>query len=291
MKNKFYIETQLAVETELENLFKLPPKEYGVLFDAMSYSVLGGGKRLRGVMMLECGRLCGLSREEILPFACAIEIIHSSTLIHDDLPCMDNDDFRRGKPACHKAFGEDVALLAGDALYAYALHRLLMDVGKFEYAGNITDAIAVFTSLCGADGVFGGQILDKRFETEPCNFEQLLQLHSLKTGALFLSCARIPCILSRADAKTEKALRTYMSKLGLAFQVKDDLLDLEGSFDTLGKAIGADSEKSTFVTLLGAEESKNYLKKLVLEAREAISVLPDNELLLWISEFVMNRNV
>lgn len=291
MKNEQYTELQMAVEQGLERIFEPHASEYKVLFDAMSYSVLGGGKRLRGVLMLECGRLCGLSQEQVLPFACAIEMIHASTLIHDDLPSMDDDDYRRGKLACHKAFGEDVALLAGDALYAYALHRLLLQVRNFDYVGQVTDALAVFTSLCGADGVFAGQILDKKYEKEACSLEQLLQLHSLKTGALFSSCARIPCILSRADAATEKALRTYMSKLGLAFQVKDDLLDVEGNFDTLGKAIGADLQKSTFVTLLGVEKSREYLENLVSEAKTAVALLPENDLLLWICDFVMNRSL
>ena len=287
--NEQYKQYMTMVESALEKVFEVPNSEYGVLFDAMRYSVLGGGKRLRGVLMLECGRLCGLSVEQMMPFATAIEMIHASTLIHDDLPCMDNDDYRRGKPACHKKFGEDIALLAGDALYAYALHTLLIQSKDKEYVGELCDALAVFTGLCGADGVFGGQILDKRFETEECSFDQLLQLHGLKTGALFSACARIPCILSRADAATEKALRTYISKLGLAFQVKDDLLDVEGSFETLGKATGADQQKSTFISILGVEESKQYLKRLIEEAELSIENIGDSELLCWVSNFVMNR--
>lgn len=287
--NEQYKQYMTMVESALEKVFEVPNSEYGVLFDAMRYSVLGGGKRLRGVLMLECGRLCGLSVEQMMPFATAIEMIHASTLIHDDLPCMDNDDYRRGKPACHKKFGEDIALLAGDALYAYALHTLLVQSKDKEYVGELCDALAVFTGLCGADGVFGGQILDKRFETEECSFDQLLQLHGLKTGALFSACARIPCILSRADVVTEKALRTYISKLGLAFQVKDDLLDVEGSFETLGKATGADQQKSTFISILGVEESKQYLKRLIEEAELSIENIGDSELLCWVSNFVMNR--
>ena len=287
--NEQYKQYMTMVESALKKIFEVPNSEYGVLFDAMRYSVLGGGKRLRGVLMLECGRLCGLSVEQMMPFATAIEMIHASTLIHDDLPCMDDDDYRRGKPACHKKFGEDIALLAGDALYAYALHTLLIQSKDKEYVGELCDALAVFTGLCGADGVFGGQILDKRFETEECSFDQLLQLHGLKTGALFSACARIPCILSRADVVTEKALRTYISKLGLAFQVKDDLLDVEGSFETLGKATGADQQKSTFISILGVEESKQYLKRLIEEAGLSIENIGDSELLCWISNFVMNR--
>lgn len=287
--NEQYKQYMTMVESALEKIFEVPDSEYGVLFDAMRYSVLGGGKRLRGVLMLECGRLCGLSVEQMMPFATAIEMIHASTLIHDDLPCMDDDDYRRGNPACHKKFGEDIALLAGDSLYAYALHTLLVQSKDKEYVGELFDALAVFTGLCGADGVFGGQILDKRFETEECSFEQLLQLHGLKTGALFSACARIPCILSRADVATEKALRTYISKLGLAFQVKDDLLDVEGSFETLGKATGADQQKSTFISILGVEESKQYLKRLIEEAELSIENIGDGELLCWISNFVMNR--
>lgn len=291
MKNELYDSLALSVENALEAAFRVSQSDYKEIYDAMAYSVLGGGKRIRGVLMLECARICGLDYNQAMPFACAIEMIHASTLIHDDLPCMDNDDFRRGKPSCHKVFGEDVALLAGDALYAYAISHVLKSTNPSEYAGTLTDALAALLSLAGADGVFGGQILDKKYEGCVCLPDQLLQLHALKTGALFSACARIPAILSRADVATEKALRVYMNKLGLAFQVKDDLLDVEGDFETLGKAIGADENKSTFITVFGAEYSKKYLNTLITEAKEAICHVEGNDLLLWICDFVMNRNL
>ena len=291
MKNEIYDQLAAITERALEKAFVSTPSDYSELYEAMAYSVLGGGKRIRGVLMLECGRLCGLDYSLTLPFACGIEMIHASTLIHDDLPCMDDDDFRRGKPACHKAFGEDVALLAGDALYAYAIELILKESKKYEYAGSLFDALAVLVSLAGPDGVFGGQILDKKYEQFVCREDQLLQLHALKTGALFSACARIPVLLSRADNETERALRVYMNKLGLAFQVKDDLLDVEGDFETLGKAVGADENKSTFITVFGIEHSKNYLTELIEGAKKAVMNIPENELLLWICDFVMNRKL
>ncbi len=291
MKNKRYNELAAMVERALEGAFCAPETEYKEIYDAMSYSVLGGGKRIRAVLMLECGRLCGLEERQLLPFACGIEMIHASTLIHDDLPCMDDDDFRRGKPACHKAYGEDVALLAGDALYPYAIDFILKNSVDDQYAGSLTDALAALLSAAGADGVFAGQILDKKYESFVCKPEQLLQLHALKTGALFSVCARIPTILARADVETERALRVYMNKLGLAFQVKDDLLDIEGKFETLGKAVGADENKSTFISVFGVDYSKKYLATLIDEAKKAIEKIDGNELLLWICDFVMNRNL
>ena len=289
--NKQYAKLADLVETALKKSFCSVESDYKEIYEAMSYSVLAGGKRIRGVLMLECGRLCGLEMKQMLPFACAIEMIHASTLIHDDLPCMDNDDFRRGKPACHKAFGENVALLAGDALYPYAISHILKNASEDKYAGSLTDALSVLLSLSGPDGVFGGQILDKKYENFVCQKEQLLHLHTLKTGALFLACARIPVVLARADAETERALRIYINKLGLAFQVKDDLLDFEGDFATLGKAVGADENKSTFISVFGVEESKRYLTTLISEAKSSIKSIQDNELLLWICDFVMNRNL
>ena len=291
MKNERYAFLVQTVENALESAFDVPQRKYNELYEAMKYAVLGGGKRLRGVLMLECGRICGLDQAQMLPFACAIEMIHASTLIHDDLPCMDDDDFRRGKPSCHKKFGEDVALLAGDALYSYALEHALSGASRQSYDGDVTTALSALIALAGADGVFGGQILDKKYEKELCSREELIELHMLKTGALFSACCRVPCILAHADIHTEKALRLYMKNLGLAFQVKDDLLDIEGNFETLGKAVGADCNKSTFISVFGAEESKKYLKTLIGDAKAAITTLKDSDLLLWISDFVVNRNI
>ncbi len=291
MNNKRYSLLLAQMEQYLDQIMYSEAKEYGVLFDAMRYAVLNGGKRLRGVLMLEIGEKCGLSLQQMLPFAATIEMIHASTLIHDDLPCMDNDDYRRGKPACHKEYGEDVALLAGDALYPYAISIILSCAKKYNYPGEILDAILVLTSLAGADGVYGGQILDKKYENERCTPEQLLHLHALKTGALFSACARIPCILGRVDAQTERTVCVYTKNLGLAFQVKDDLLDVEGNFETLGKATGADVNKSTFISIYGNQRSKEILDQLITKAKDAISDLPQNELLMWICDFVMNRNL
>ena len=291
MKNEIYVQLARMVDCALEEAFIVAPSEYQELYDAMAYSVLNGGKRIRAVLMLECGRLCGLDDSLMLPFACGIEMIHASTLIHDDLPCMDNDDFRRGKPACHKKFGEDLALLAGDALYSYAIGHILKKADAEQCIGSLTDALAVLLSLAGPDGVFAGQILDKKYERFVCEGDQLLQLHALKTGALFSACARVPAILSRADNDLERALRIYMNKLGLAFQVKDDLLDIEGDFQVLGKAVGADVNKSTFITVFGEDYSRKYLAELVNEAKRAVMNIQGSDLLMWICDFVMNRNL
>ena len=291
MSNKYYDELVAMIENALSKAFVVPQQDYKELYEAMSYSVLGGGKRIRGVLMLECAKICGLPQKQILPFACAIEMIHASTLIHDDLPCMDNDDYRRGKPSSHIKYGEDIALLAGDALYAYAISYILRKSNADDFCGSLTDAISTLLSLAGADGVFAGQILDKKYEQSVCQPDQLLHLHALKTGALFSACAKIPLILSFADDNTTRALSIYMNKLGLAFQIKDDLLDFEGSFETLGKAVGSDTNKSTFITVFGADYSKEYLNKIIFEAKQAIAPLENNQLLMWICDFVMNREI
>ncbi len=290
MPNEQYKSLALKVEDALNVVFNVPKTNYSSLYDAMAYSVLGAGKRLRGVLLLECARICGVSVSNAMPFACALEMIHASTLIHDDLPCMDDDDFRRGKPSCHKEFGEDVALLAGDALYAFAVKTALLGCTDLD-SDSAIQAVAQLVSLGGPDGVFGGQILDKKYESDNCELNDLLELHSLKTGALFYACAKIPCLLGQTDYQTEKALSVYIRKLGVAFQVKDDILDVEGEFERLGKAIGADANKTTFVSLLGMTKSKEYLSKLINEAKEAISEIKNNELLLWICDFVMNRDL
>ena len=289
--NKEYLEKSEMISRALSDAFPDPAGfSYGVVYEAMRYATLNGGKRLRGVLMLAVGELCGLEEASMLPFACAIEMIHASTLIHDDLPCMDDDDFRRGQPSCHKKFGEDIALLAGDALYSYAFSYLCRKADRTCFTeAQILDVIQIFLHAGGADGVIGGQILDKMYEKRPCTKEQLLELHGRKTGALFSAISEVVCILAQPSPEEQKAVMLYMKRLGLAFQIKDDLLDETGDFTLLGKATHADQNKSTFVTLTGVDGSEKYLHETIGDAQNALSVFGDAALLLWIADFVENR--
>ena len=291
--NNEYIRLQKEINAALESLFASEGHVGDPLvYQAMAYATLNGGKRLRGVLCLSLGESLGIDNQAMMPFACALEMIHASTLIHDDLPCLDNDDFRRGKPACHKKFSEDTALLAGDALYSFALEHVCASADREMFSEKqILDCVTLLLHCSGAEGVIGGQILDKKFENTRCSSEELHRLHALKTGALFSVIAQMCCVLAIPAPSVQKALAVYMKNLGLAFQIKDDLLDVEGNFETLGKAVHADTQKSTFVSLFGVAGSKQELSQCIERAKQAASDLPDNQLAVWVCDFVMNRNL
>ena len=253
-KMRLYID---AVNSELERaLDKYAPKNV-LVSEAMRYSLLAPGKRIRPVLALAGAEALGGDTKEALLYGCALEMIHTYSLIHDDLPCMDDDTLRRGIPTCHVKFGEAYALLAGDALLTLA----------FEYAAkeskNAQDAvryIANLASCAGISGMVGGQTDDIRAESERADIKTLYSIHARKTGAL-INAAGIGA--SIAAGKDESTMLPYTKSLGLAFQIKDDILDVEGDEALLGKTIGKDekSEKSTFVTLLGLEKAKEELSK------------------------------
>ena len=220
--------------------------------DAARYSLLGGGKRIRAVLTLAACELCTGSAEPALDYACALEMLHCYSLIHDDLPCMDNDDFRRGRPSCHKQYGEATALLAADALVTAA----------FEVVANAelspesrAEAAAVLSKAGGARGMLYGQELDKHFETVKASESELLQLHAHKTGALIVAATDLGCAAAGETGAKREALRRYAAEIGLVFQIVDDMLDVTSTTQELGKPVGSDAEndKTTFITLYGLQ--------------------------------------
>lgn len=260
-----------------------------VVVDAMRYSLLDAGKRLRAAMVLEFGRLTRASREGAMALACSIEMIHAYSLIHDDLPCMDDDDFRRGKPSCHKAFGEANALLAGDGLLTLAFETAadapLTDSQRVE-------AVRTLSKAAGVRGMLGGQVIDLSCEGKPVDLETLNTLYALKTGALLRASARLGCLTGNADEEFYGAADRYAQACGLAFQITDDILDVTGDAKKLGKPVGSDEEnhKTTYVTLLGLSGARERARELAEGAKEQVAKIPDNEFLLWVADMILGRD-
>ena len=233
---------------------------------SMLYSVLAGGKRLRPILVIAAAEAVGGNRHDVLPFAVATEYIHTYTLIHDDLPALDNDDLRRGKPTNHKVFGEAIAILAGDALLTQALyimtHSDLMDAIP---SASLLHAAHDMTRAIGTAGTIGGQVVDIESEGKPVDAETLEYIHVCKTGHLIQACVRVGAILCQANSGQLDALSTYGDRIGLAFQIVDDMLDLTAEESQLGKDVGSDleKEKATYPALYGLEESKKKAEKLV----------------------------
>ena len=260
------------------------------LYDAMRYSLLAGGKRLRPVLLLESCRMCGGDVEGALPFACAVEMLHTYSLIHDDLPAMDNDDLRRGRPTNHKVYGEATAILAGDGLLTAAFETMLEHGGDLP-APRVLAAAACLGRAAGARGMVGGQALDMAGEGHALALADVEELQRLKTGALIAAAAEMGCILAGGGAEARAAVRRYAEKLGLAFQIRDDMLDVVGDEATLGKPIGSDAEneKTTFVTLKGLEWCQDAVERLTREAQEALDVFPEAGFLCWLAGELVAR--
>lgn len=260
------------------------------LYESMYYSLSAGGKRIRPMLCIEFCRVCGGNINAALPFAAALEMIHTYSLIHDDLPCMDNDDLRRGKPTNHKVYGEAIALLAGDALLTFAIEYALKSADKVD-AKTVISALDILVKAAGPNGMVGGQVVDLKSENIRIPIDKLNELHKMKTGALIRASVQIGCTLAGADEAAIKAASEYSEKIGLAFQIKDDILDVEGNSQKLGKTIGKDeqSKKSTYVTHFGLNGAKNKLVQLTNEAKSSLSVIEDNEFLLFLTDFLLNR--
>jgi geranylgeranyl diphosphate synthase type II len=251
------------------------PQSDDVVSEAMKYSVRNGGKRIRPMLTLEFCALCGFDPHKALPFACAVEMIHTYSLIHDDLPCMDDDDFRRGKPSCHIAYGEANALLAGDALLTLAFET----VAKADLpAENVVRAVKELSYSAGILGMVGGQVLDLQNENKSLTLPELEQIHKLKTGELIRVACVLGCIAAGADEEKIKAAEKYSKGIGLAFQIVDDILDVTSDAETLGKPIGSDAEnqKTTYVSLLGIDKSEEVAAELTQSAKEALSVFDED---------------
>ena len=257
--------------------------------EAMEYSLSAGGKRIRPVLTAEFCRICGGDAEAALPAACALEMIHTFSLIHDDLPCMDDDDMRRGKPSCHAAFGEAMALLAGDALLNYAYE--VISCGDGLSAETKLALISELSKATGVNGMIGGQVIDTTFEGKMTEAE-LLNMYSMKTGALLKTACKMGCIAAGAGDEKIAAAELYAEKLGLAFQIIDDILDVEGDEKLLGKPIGSDSDngKTTYVTLNGTEKSRDAAEILTDEALNALEAFEDTQFLKELTLFLLKRD-
>jgi len=278
-------------ESALRKYMQVEENPQKKIYEAEEYSLMAGGKRLRPVIMMMTAKMCGMEPEKVLPFAVAIEMIHTYSLIHDDLPSMDNDDLRRGKPTNHKVFGEAMAILAGDALLTKAFET----VSEYDCDGvnpkQVLKAISVLATSAGDNGMIGGQVVDIESRNED---EALLKyLHSLKTGALIKASGVIGAILAGASDEEISAVESFCGNLGIAFQIQDDILDVVGNEAELGKPIGSDAEneKSTYVTLFGIEKAEEMAEEYTNRAIESLSIFKDNGELCDLAKKLMGRKV
>ena len=292
-----YKEYLKAIEEEIENLSAVPDVLQKSVFEAMKYGIKGGGKRIRPVLTLAVCQMLGGNLHDAVKVACAVECIHNYSLIHDDLPCMDDDDLRRGRPTCHMVFEENIALLAGDGLLNLAF-ELLSDMSRYEELNSdtVVRIIREVSLASGCYGMIGGQVIDLECENRTdVTLEELETLHKRKTGELIRVSAVCGCLCAGVlDKNNEKynKITEFSSKLGLAFQIKDDILDVIGDEEVLGKPIGSDAEsnKNTFVSLMGLDKAENQLRSLTKEAIDSISEFENNEFLVSLAEYLLNRN-
>lgn len=280
------------VDEQLLKFTENKPELQGVVLEAMEYSLTAGGKRLRPMLMLEFYRMCGgEDLDKMLKLACSVELIHTYSLIHDDLPCMDDDDYRRGKPSCHKAFPENIALLAGDALNTLAFEV----ISECAMEGTISAdkavmLISVLSKAIGTDGMIGGQVIDLQTENEEISIETLNILQSCKTGAL-IEAACVMGVIAAGRLDMIPAAADYAQAMGRAFQIVDDILDVTGTFEELGKPIGSDSEqhKNTYVSLLGLERSKQVASQLTVQALAHIKKFDNSEFMYELTQELLDR--
>ena len=281
-----------AVENALPAFLPAAEGSAAVTAEAMHYACEGGGKRLRPVLVLEWMRLCGGRPQHALPFACALELIHSYSLVHDDLPCMDNSDLRRGKPSAHAAYGETVALLAGDALLNRAFEVCLDPRATASLdAENVLNAAHTLAVAAGFDGMIGGQTIDLANEGKRIEVELLRELHRKKTGALLVAACQLGAQLAGADAKTVETAVEYGTHLGLAFQIIDDVLDATSTPEALGKSVGGDAAhgKNTYLKFYTVPEAEALAARITQDALNSLSGFENNSRLCAIGEYLAVR--
>ena len=283
-----------VVDAHLEKILPAENEYPPIIHQAMRYTIFSGGKRLRPILTIAACEALGKDEDRALPAACAIELIHNYSLIHDDLPFLDDDEFRRGKPTAHKVYGTAIALLAGDALLTLGFHQLASIPPVDGDASRNLLIIKEISEAVGTKGMIGGQVIDLQSEGEKVEMEVLNYIHSAKTGALLTTCLRVGGLLANASYAEMLNLTRYGRSMGLAFQIVDDILDVEGNEELTGKTTGKDSArgKATFPSLVGMKRSKEMVEKLLQEAVAAAKLLPQNGgMLPQIAHFITKRRL
>lgn len=281
--------TAEQVELFLGQLLSTEDKDLLSLYASMRYSALAGGKRIRPFLTLETAKMFGGEAKKAIYFAAALEMVHTYSLIHDDLPCMDDDDLRRGKPTNHKVYGEATATLAGDALLTGAFELLCAADLPSDV---VRAAVRILSEAAGADGMVGGQIMDLAAENREIAFDTLVKLHTLKTGALITAAVRLGMLAAGVtDEEAQNAMVGYARYIGLAFQIVDDVLDASGDEETLGKPVGSDAEqgKTTFLHFLDAEEAMEYARRLTESAETALAPYENSDTLRALARYLLER--
>ena len=289
----YLLEKRTQVDSALDECF---PKAEGLtadLIEAMRYSLFAGGKRLRPILCMAGAEAVGGEGQHVLPVACALELIHTYSLIHDDLPLMDDDDFRRGKPTNHKVFGDVIALLAGDGLLTEAFSFMTSPAATGAIApGRLLEVIRMISGAAGYGGMVGGQVVDMQWEGKKADLETVKFLHAHKTGALIEASVVSGAMVTGAPESLVRSVLSYGKKIGLAFQISDDILDVEGDSETMGKMAGADEEKGkiTYPSVLGLDESKKIQSTLVQEAVQDLNAFGEKaEPLRQIAYYIIER--
>ena len=294
MDLKKYLDQKREIIDEALNQYLPPETEYPqTIHEAMRYSVFAGGKRLRPILVIAAAEVVGGRAEKVLPTACAIELIHTFSLIHDDLPAIDNDDYRRGKLTCHKVFGEDMAILAGDGLLTHAFQLLAQNseiktINKEAMPLVIKEVAAAIGTL----GLIGGEVVDIQSEGKEIDLPRLEYIHSHKTGALIAISLKVGAMLVNAPQEEIGALFQYGKLIGLAFQIVDDILNVEGDEVQLGKPVGSDlrQKKATYPALFGIEASRQKARRLVEEAKKELEIFGEKgEILRLLADFIVER--
>lgn len=278
------------IDKALEAYLPCRDNPQGEIYRAMRYSLFAGGKRLRPILMTEVCSMCGGDTEEVMPFACALEMIHTYSLIHDDLPAMDNDDLRRGMPTCHIQFGEAMAILAGDAL----LNKAFEIVSSHDHKDHVRamNAISLLSASSGTEGMIGGQVADLAAEGRNIDLDELRYIHLLKTGAIIRSACVIGAVIAGADSEEQQAVDDFATNLGVAFQIRDDILDVTGTEEELGKPIGSDAElsKSTYASICGLERSEELVREYSEKAKLALGIFGEKAgFLLKLTDYLTDR--
>jgi len=287
----YLTEKRTIIDNAMREIFDSFHTVPGVLRDAMEYMVFASGKRIRPILAIAACEAKGKSSDDVLPFACSIEMIHTYSLIHDDLPSLDNDDLRRGKPTCHKVFGEAIAILAGDGLLTEAF-RVMTDSRYTERINPqvLKEIIFEISLAAGAGGMVGGQVMDVLYEGKEGSKMIVNYIHTHKTTAMIRASVRIGAMVGGATAHELKHLTKYGESIGLAFQITDDLLDYEGDEEVVGKKLKKDMNKQTYVKHYGVENSKLKVEQVIQEAIHAVAFLGEgSEILTQIAQYIGSR--